>query len=214
MRRSVQPPKRVARPPLALGGKIAHVPHESALARMRHAGMARSCRLSRQDRKTFDRVPSPSQISRELGERDFSRSPIDSFSHCPHINTRLVHISRVVGRRLNQSAPEIVNISSKGLSPPLPVQDFVAGPDRPPVRVAQYGLVNACTAGARFNSAVNSLFQPSQLTLQRMRIASSGSCPSCAIRSVCTCQYQGVSHAEWPKDQHEYAPTQTDSTIY
>ena len=97
MRRSVQPPKRVARPPIALGGKIAHVPHESALARMRHDGMARSCRLSRQDRKTFDRVPSPSQISRELGERDFSRSPIDSFSHCPHINTRLVHISRVVG---------------------------------------------------------------------------------------------------------------------
>ena len=28
-------------------------------ARMRHAGMARSCQLSGQDRKSFDRVPSP-----------------------------------------------------------------------------------------------------------------------------------------------------------
>jgi hypothetical protein len=25
--------------------------------------------------------------------------------------------------------------------------------------------------------------------------------------------YQGVSHAEWPKDKHEYAPTRTGSTI-
>jgi Domain of unknown function (DUF4167) len=34
---------------------------------------------------------------------------------------------------------------------------------------------------------------------ERMRITSSCSCPWCAARSVCTCHYQGVSHAEWPK---------------
>jgi hypothetical protein len=34
------------------------------------------------------------------------------------------------------------------------------------------------------------------------RVTSSGSCPSCAARIVFTCHYQGVSHAEWPKNQH------------
>src|SRR5215472_2628400 len=45
---------------------------------------------------------------------------LDSFSHFPHINTRLVHIyiacsRQVPARRPNQSAPEIVSISSEGL---------------------------------------------------------------------------------------------------
>src|SRR6266540_1017969 len=28
-----------------------------------------------------------------------------------------------------------------------------------------------------------------------------------------TCHYQGVSHAEWPKDNEEYAPTQTGGAV-
>jgi hypothetical protein len=44
---------------------------------------------------------------------------LDSFSHFPHTNKQLVHISRVVGRYhyddLNQLTPEIVSISSEGL---------------------------------------------------------------------------------------------------
>src|SRR5205807_410378 len=28
-----------------------------------------------------------------------------------------------------------------------------------------------------------------------------------------TCHYEGVSHAEWPKDCHEWAPTQTGGVI-
>ena len=31
--------------------------------------------------------------------------------------------------------------------------------------------------------------------------------------AVFTCHYQGVSHAEWSKDKHEYAPTQIGSVI-
>src|SRR5215470_11120124 len=45
---------------------------------------------------------------------------LDSFSHFPHINTRLVHIyiacsRQVPARRTNQLAPEIVSVSSEGL---------------------------------------------------------------------------------------------------
>jgi hypothetical protein len=40
-----------------------------------------------------------------------------------------------------------------------------------------------------------------------------GSRSSCAARSIFTCHHQGVSHAEWPKDEHEYTPAETDSVI-
>jgi len=42
---------------------------------------------------------------------------------------------------------------------------------------------------------------------------SSGSRPSCAAWSIFTCRDQGVSHAEWPKDNHENAPIQTGIVI-
>jgi hypothetical protein len=43
---------------------------------------------------------------------------LDSFSHFPHVSTRLVHIAcsrQVPPRRLNQLAPEIVSTSPEGL---------------------------------------------------------------------------------------------------
>jgi hypothetical protein len=47
-----------------------------------------------------------------------------------------------------------------------------------------------------------------------MRAASSGSPPFVRRAwSIFTCHDQGVSHAEWPKDNHENAPTQTGIVI-
>jgi hypothetical protein len=33
-------------------------------------------------------------------------------------------------------------------------------------------------------------------------------------RATFTCHYPGVSHAEWPKANHEYAPPQIGEAIY
>jgi hypothetical protein len=46
-----------------------------------------------------------------------------------------------------------------------------------------------------------------------MHITNPGSRSSCAARSIFTCHYQGVSYEEWPKDEHEYTPTETGSVI-
>jgi len=149
----------------------------------------------------------PSREARSPGD-----PPIDNFSHFPHIRHGwFIYITcsrQVPPRRLNQSAPENCEHFLEGPYLPLPVQDFVVGAARPPVRVAAAVWIDdrGSQPARGFNSA-------STHSSERMRIARSGSCPSCATRSVCTCHYQGVSHAEWPKDQHEYAPTQTDSAI-
>ena len=57
---------------------------------------------------------------------------LDSFSRHPHISTRLVHIiacsRQVPPRRLNQSAPEILSISSEGLYLHCQYKNSLLGP--------------------------------------------------------------------------------------
>src|SRR5262249_44994558 len=96
---------------------------------------------------------------------------------------------QVPPRRLNQLAPEIVSISSEGLCPLSPVQEFV-------VAVARHERERIDERDAKQATGL-------RLTRQRMHITSPGSRSSCAARSIFPCHYKGVSYAEWPKDEHE-----------
>ena len=136
---------------------------------------------------------------------------LDNFSRYPHIvHGWFIYIAcsrQVPPRRLNQSAPEIVSISSEGLYLHCEYKNSLLGrlghqrgPRLP------YGLMNAAHSRPRASTV-------RRLALQRMHATSSGSRPSCAARSIFTCHDQGVSHAEWPKDKHENAPTQTGIVI-
>jgi hypothetical protein len=68
----------------------------------------------------------------------------------------------------------------------------------------------ACTACGHATAA-----PPSSVMNSRRLTSSMGSPPDPPLprgschSSVFTCQYQGVSLAEWPKDKHEYASTET-----
>jgi hypothetical protein len=88
---------------------------------------------------------------------------------------------------MNQLAPEIVSISSEGLCPLLPVQEFV-------VAVARHERKRIDDRGAKQATGL-------RLTRQRMHITSPGS-RSCAPHGAFR-HYQGVSYAGWPKDEHE-----------
>ena len=76
---------------------------------------------------------------------------LDSFSHFPHINIRLVHIlcsRQVPARRPNQLAPEIVSISSEGLCLYCQHKNSLIGVARPPARTASTSWIG-CRAGHR-----------------------------------------------------------------
>jgi hypothetical protein len=108
---------------------------------------------------------------------------------------------QVPPRRLNHSAPE----NRKGFICQYKnslLGRLAASEPRLPSLIDERGAQRA-----------TGLQQASANSSERMHITRSGSCPSCAARSVFTCHYQGVSHAECPKDKHECAPTQAGSAI-
>ena len=115
---------------------------------------------------------------------------LDSFSHFPHINTRLVHIYIACSRQVPATAAELISSGNcehflRGALSLLPAQEFVVGVARPPARTASTSWIG-CRAGHRA-STVRRLCVGS---LVREYI-SQALVSSCAARSIFTCHYEG-----------------------
>jgi hypothetical protein len=126
-----------------------------------------------------------------------SAALLDNFSHYPHIaHVWFIYMAcsrQVPPRRLNRSSPEFDRFVRGSLSPLL-VQEFVVGAGRPragaapALRIDEHGAqqatgFNSASAGASENARHHLWF----------------------LSFVCrtehfTHNYQGVSHAKWPKD--------------
>ena len=136
---------------------------------------------------------------------------LDSFSHFPHINIRLVHIlcsRQVPARRPNQLAPEIVSISSEGLCLYCQHKNSLLGwlgRQREPRLPHGLGAEQAtglqlCIGCASAHSSENA-YHKAWLSFFVRRT------------EHFHLPLRGVSHAEWPKDEHENTPTETGSVI-
>ena len=110
---------------------------------------------------------------------------LDSFSHFLHINARLVHICRVQSARTAMasepiSSAEIVCISSEGLCLRCQYRNSLLG------RLGRHSTVRRLTIQRECTSLALALVLAFVRSTERFQ-----------------CHYQGVSHAEWPKDQYE-----------
>jgi hypothetical protein len=89
---------------------------------------------------------------------------------------------------------------------PLLVQEFVVGAGRPPASAASaFRIDERGIRHAAASQCFSSLFRECTVIPEFLSFV-------CRTKHFAR-NYQGVSHPKWPKENHEYAPTQTGSVI-